>query len=198
MRQLSLLLLLISMVVIASAVPAKEFLTDREIEKIQDNREIDVRVKIYLDAAALRLKSAEDRLVGKEPDAGDPLEFFTPEDMLDGYFRIIKSVMTNLDDAASHKPMLFNGKSDSSEDPKDWQKRIGKALKNLQISTESAATQLQILKKLAEEKKKEELWNLLNNAIEITSGAREGAEFGLSKYPAPSEKGSKKTPRNAK
>ncbi len=182
-RAASLFLLFnITTVVIASAVPAKEFLTDKEIEKIQDNREIDLRVKIYLDAAALRLKTAEERLVGKETEPGDPLEFFTPEDMLDSYFRIIKSVMANLDDAATHKPMLAR-KEAPSADPQDWQKRIGKALKNLRSSTEHAADELQILKKLAEEKKKEELWNLVNNAIEITSGAHEGAVYGLSKQP---------------
>jgi hypothetical protein len=178
-------------VVISLAVAAKEFLTDKEIEKIQDNPEIDLRVKIYLDAAALRLKTAEARLAGQEAEPGDPLEFFTPEDMLDGYFRILKSVMANLDDAAVHKPVLAR-KEAPSLDPQDWQKRIGKALKNLRSSTEHAAGELQILKKLAEEKKKEELWTLVNNAIEITSGAHEGAEYGLSKRSDSLDKDSKK------
>ncbi len=158
----------------AFAAARKEFLTSKEIEAIQDNYEVEARVKIYLNAASLRLKSAEERLVGKEPEPGDPLEFFTPEDMVDAYYRIIKSVMSNLDEAAQ-KPRADRG-------------AIGKALKNLKSSTEKAAEQLQILKKIAEEKRKEELWNLVNNAIEITEGAHDGAEDGLKKMPAPPEK----------
>jgi hypothetical protein len=158
--------------------PSKEFLTSKEIEEIQDAHEIDLRVKIYMDAALLRLQTAEDRLVGKESSPGDPLEYFVPEDMLDGYYRILKSVMINIDEAAQ-KP---------GTDPA----RVRKALKHLKSSTEAAAKQLQILKKLAEEKRKEELWNLVNNAIEITEGAHEGAEYGLSKESAASEKDGKK------
>ncbi len=155
-------------------VSAKEFLTDKEIEKIQDAQEIDARVKIYLEAATLRLKTAEDRLVGKESVEGDPLEFFTPEDMLDGYFRIIKSVMMNLDAAAEK-----GGPNHAL---------LGKALKMLKSATEKNSGQLQILKKLAEEKRKEELWNSINSAIDITNGAHDGAEYGLTKHPAPAEK----------
>ena len=78
------------------AVPsslAKEFLTPDEIFKIQEAQEVEKRIKIYMDAAALRLKTAEERLQGKESVAGDPLEFFTVQEMLDGYNRIIRSVM---------------------------------------------------------------------------------------------------------
>jgi hypothetical protein len=160
--------------------PGKEFLTSKEIEEVQDAREIDTRVKIYMNAALLRLKSAEDRLVGKESSPGDPLEFFMPEDMLDGYYRILKSVMINIDDA--------------SQNPGTHPGAIQKALKHLKSSTEAAAEELQILKKLAEEKRKEELWNLINNAIEITEGAHEGAEYGLSKESGSSKKDGKKKP----
>jgi hypothetical protein len=156
----------------------KEFLTQKEIEGIQDTHDITVKVKIYMDAALLRLRSAEERLVGKETVPGDPLEFFTPEDLLDGYYRILKSTMMNVDDAA--------------QTPKTDRSALGKALKNLKSSTEKAAEQLQILKKIAEEKRKEALWNLVNNAIEITEGAHEGAEYGLTKTPAPPEKERKK------
>jgi len=151
------------------ASPEKEYLTDKEIAKIQDAQEIDERVKIYMEAAALRLKTAEDRLAGKEIPEGDPLEFFTTEDMLDGYYRILRSVMFNLDDVFQ-KP-----------GPR-WE-RLGKALKTLKGATSSADKELKILKKMAEEKQKEELWNLVNQAIDITHGAYEGAEYGLSKQP---------------
>ena len=175
MRHSVLFLILVAVLTIfSSAGTAKEFLTDKEIEMIQDTHEIDRRTKIYLDAAALRLKSAEDRLVGKEPDPGEPLEFFTPEDMLDSYYRILKSVMMNIDEAA--------------QKPGPNQQLIGKALKNLKSATEKADDQLKILKRLSEDKKKEELWNLVNNALEITAGAHDGAEYGLSKESSPADR----------
>jgi hypothetical protein len=69
---------------------------------------------------------------------------------------------------------------------------VGKGLKALKSATEKAAVQLPILKKIAEEKRKEELWNLVNDAIEITDAANEGARYGLTKHPAPDEKEQKK------
>jgi hypothetical protein len=175
-RPSGLLFILILLPIILNTADAsgKEFLTRKEIENIQDTHEIAARVKIYTEAALLRLRSAENRLVGKETVPGDPLEFFTPEDMLDGYYRILKSIMMNLDDAV--------------QNPGTDRGAMGKALKNLKSSTEKAAEHLQILKKIAEDKKKEEFWNLANKAIEITNGAHDGAEYGLSKYPAPPEK----------
>jgi len=146
---------------------AKEFLTPAEILKIQDAPEIDKRIKIYLEAAALRLKTAEERLGGKESGAGDPLEFFTVEEMVEGYYRILRSVMFTLDDAV--------------ERPKDPD-ALAKALKNLKDRTEKDAKSLEILHKIAEEKKKEELWNLVNQATEIASGAHDGAEGGLTRF----------------
>jgi len=168
-RATSLLSLVLATIILAAFLPAKEFLTGKEIEKIQDAQTIDARVKIYLEAAELRLKTAEERLVGKEPAEGDPLEFFTPEDMLDGYFRIIKSVMMNLDEV--------------EEKGGPNKALLGRALKALKSSTEKNSTQLQILKKIAEEKRKEEFWNSVNNAIEITNGALDGAQYGLTKHP---------------
>jgi hypothetical protein len=154
----------------SSPLPGKEFLTEKEIALIQDAQEIDLRIKIYLEAAALRLKTAEERLYGKESLEGDPLEFFTPEDLLDGYYRILRSVMFSLDEAF--------------QKPRSDQAKVRSALKALKKHTEQAAKDLEVLKKVAEEKQKEELWNLVNNAIDINSGAREGADSGLSRLPA--------------
>lgn len=156
--------------------PRKEFLTEQEIEIIQANREINIRVKVYLGFALSRLKAAEDRLTGKESEPGDPFEFFTPEDMLDGYYRIFESVMINLEDAYD--------KSDPIE-----MKKVRSALKTLKKDTETAIPQLEIIKKIAEEKDKEELWNLVNKAINISNGAHEGAETALSKEPDEDKKG---------
>jgi hypothetical protein len=160
------------------AYAQKEILTRAEIEKIQDAQEIEKRTKIYLDAAELRLRAAEERLNGQEAAEGDPLEFFTVEDMLDGYFQILKSVMLNLDDAAQKKVID--------------QEKLTKALKNLKDTTEKATRQLDVLKKMAEEKKLEKVWNLTNRAIDINKGANEGAEMALASRPALPEKKKKK------
>ncbi len=189
MRRLTatVLLFCISLPFAAPAGIAKEFLTSKEIEKIQDAYEIDARVRIYMEAAALRLKTAEERLTGKESVPGDPLEFFTPEDMLDGYYRILKSVMVNLDDAVQN-PGRNSGVRINGEIARNDRQRIGKTLKLLKSETEKDIDELLILKKVAEEKNKEQLSNLVNEAIDITNGAHEGAEYGLSKQPAPPSK----------
>jgi hypothetical protein len=166
-------------VLAASGSPKREFLTEKEIELIQDNYEIHIRVKRYLDFAASRLKVAEERLSGKESEPGDPFEFFTPEDMLAGYYRILESVMLNLEDAYK--------KTDPME-----QRKVQGALKTLKEAMERALKQLEILKTIAEEKNKEELWNLVNKAIDISKGAHEGAESGISKEPDPTDKKTKR------
>ena len=161
------------------SVPAKEFLTELEIKKIQEAQEIDRRVKIYMEAAEFRLKTAQERLSGVESVEGDPLEFFTPEEMLDGYYRILKSVMLNLDDA-------FQG-------PYADLNRINSGLKSLRKTTDKAGNQLEILKRIAEDKKKEELWNLVNRAMDITEGAHEGAVSGLEEIKEISERNRKRS-----
>ncbi len=166
------LLACVGVLVNAPLCTGKEYLTDKEIEAIQINQEVHRRVKLYLGFAELRLKAAEDRLNGIESEGNDPLEFFTPEDMLDGYYRILRSVMLNLDDAYQ------------SPDPRERPK-VRQALKTLKGATEKALRQLEVLKKIAEEKKMEELWNLINQAIDVTNGAHEGAELGISRDPDP-------------
>jgi hypothetical protein len=147
---------------------AKEFLTDKEIEKIQDNQEIDKRVKIYLEAAALRLKTAEERLNGKESLAGEPMEFFSVEDMLEGYFLIIRSIMLNLDGAV--------------QNPGTDRAKLEKALKALKDDAGRRSKDLEILKTMAEDRKMEQAWDLVNKAIEVTTGALEGSELGLAQF----------------
>jgi len=166
-------------VLAVSGSPKREFLTEKEIELIQESYEIDVRVKRYLDFAAARLKVAEERLSGKESEPGDPFEFFSPEDMLTGYYRILESVMLNLEDAYQKNDTLERGK-------------VQRALKTLKVAMERALKQLEILKTIAEEKNKEEFWNLVNKAIDISKGALEGAESGISKEPDPADKKSPK------
>jgi hypothetical protein len=152
----------------ASYAAGREYLTSQEIEKIQDNQGIDFRVKLYLEFAALRLKIAEDKLNGVEFPAGDPFELITPEEVLDAYYHILRSTMINVDDA------------NQNPNPRNVPK-VQLALKTLKTATEKALVQLGILKRIAEEKKKEELWNLVNKAIDVTNGAHEGAESGITK-----------------
>jgi hypothetical protein len=155
----------------AMARATKEFLTPQEIARIQDAQEIDLRIKVYLEAAALRMKTVAERLAGKESVPEDPLEFFSVEDMLDGYYRILHAVMLNLEDA--------------SKNPKTDLKKFQSAMKNLKTATEAAGKQLEGLKKITEEQRKEEAWKLISRAIEITKGAHDGAANSLtSKHPS--------------
>jgi len=145
----------------------KEFLTAEEIEKIQDAQEISQRVKIYMLAASLRLKTAADRLSGKESSPGDPLEFFSVEDLINGYYRILHAVMLNLDDA--------------SRNPATDPDKMQAALKNLKSVADASVKPLEVLKKTAEEMRREEMWKLAVQAIEINNGAREGAAAAIKK-----------------
>jgi hypothetical protein len=158
---------------IAHGFSWKESLTPYEIIQMQENKNIDIRVRLYMDAAARRLKTAQERLAGKEPEEGEPFELYTPEDFLDIYCQIFKTVMTNLDAIA--------------EQPRT-KENLGKALKDLKEGSEKNSKALEILKRYAEDQKKEELWNAVNRAIEITADAKSGAEYGLTKHPAPPEK----------
>ncbi len=169
------LVLLSSQAFASGVLRDKEYLTPKEISDIQDAQELDRRVKIYLEAADLRLKTAEERLNGKESPPDDPMEFFSVEDMLDGYYKIIRSVMLNLDDAYQ--------KSGADRE------KLVKALKNLKSTTERAQKSLAILKKMAEDKRLEEVWNAANRAIDINKGALEGAQQGLAGTPEPEKKG---------
>lgn len=163
-----------ALILTAGTGGAKEFLTDKEIEKIQDNQEIDKRTKIYLEAAQLRLKTAEERLNGKESVAGEPLEFFSVEDLIEGYFFIFRSIMLNLDGAV--------------QNPGTDRDKLEKALKALKEDTGKRAKDLEILKTMAEDRKMEELWNLISRAIDVTTGAREGSELGLSQFSSSKKK----------
>jgi hypothetical protein len=153
--------------------PGKEPLTPTEIIQVQENKNIDIRVRLYMDAAFRRLKTAEERLAGKEPEEGDPFELYTAEEFIDAYCQIFKTVMINLD-AIAEQPH-------TRENP-------GKALKVLKEGSEKNGKELEILKRYAEDQKKEQLWNAVNRAIEMTADAKSGAEFGLTKHPAPPEK----------
>jgi hypothetical protein len=159
------------------AVTAAEFLTNKELEKLREAQRIDLRAHVYVEAAELRLKTAEERLLGKEPTVGDPLELFAPEDMLDAYYRIIDSIMFNVDDAIETRRRGDKNK-------------IKKALKILSKAAEASMKRLRILERIAEEK--EGLWDRVSRAIDITEMLQEGVEYGLSEESGLFEK--KKSP----
>lgn len=146
---------------------AAEFLTDEEIELVQITQKINSRVDVYLRAAALRLDSAEARILGEETEPEDPLEYLTPEDMLDGYYRIIDSVMLNLENTYN-KTKIVEGD-------------LRKALKDLRTHTKKSLRKLEFLEEIAKEQDRKELLRLIHRAIDITNGAHEGAAHALKK-----------------
>jgi len=146
---------------------ARDFLTEQEIRRMQNTQDIDRRTEIYMTAAALRLGTALDRFNGKESEPGDAMEFFSQEDMLDDYCKIAERIMLIVDDAF--------------ESPRRRENiNIKKALNTLKSGSSDNLKKLSALGKLAEEKRKEKLWDLVNRAIDITGGLLEGAEEGLS------------------
>jgi hypothetical protein len=162
---------LIAAILIAGSVTATfgyrggEFLTESEIDAIRRNQKIDPRVKLYLRAALLRLTSARARMTGQETLPGDPLEYFTPEDMLDGYYKILNSVMFNIEDASRKIPPDRGG--------------VRKALKHLESQMKKAVPELESMEKMAVDKNEPEMTRLIQRAIEISKGALEGAEQAL-------------------
>jgi hypothetical protein len=152
---------------------SKESLTPDEILQVQENKALDIRVKLYMDAAGRRIAAAQQRLAGKEPEEGEPFELYSPEDFIDSYCQILKTVMNNLDEVYK-KPRT--------------RENLGKALKNLKNGTERNGKELAILKRYAEDQKNEELWKAVNHAIEMNDDAHNGAEYGLSHQTSPDEK----------
>jgi hypothetical protein len=145
---------------------ARDFLTEQEIKRMQNTQDIDRRTNIYMDAALLRLRTAQDRFDGKESVPGDEMEFFSQEDMLDDYYRIIDRVMLIVGDAF--------------ESPRRRENiNIKKALNTLKSESSDNLKKLAELMKLAGEKQKEGLRNRVNRAIDITGGLLDGAEEGL-------------------
>ena len=146
---------------------ARDFLTEKEITRMQNTQDIDKRTGIYMDAASLRLRTALDRFEGKESEPGDAMEFYSQEDMLDDYYKIMDRVMLVVGDAF--------------ESPRRRENiNIKKALQTLKSESSGNLKILSALMKLTEEKRKAELWSSVNRAIAITGGVLDGAEEGLS------------------
>jgi hypothetical protein len=152
-------------------------LSEKEIALVQENKAIDLQVKIYMEAAGQRIRTAQQRLGGKEPEEGEPFELYSPVDLIDSYCQILKIVMSHLDEIY---------KSPRARDS------LGGALKALKKGTEANSKELAILKRYAEDQKNEQLWNALNRAIEMTDDAHSGAEYGLSNQSSPEKEKSRR------
>ena len=150
-----------------SGALARDFLTEQETKRLQNTQDIDKRTGIYMTAASLRLGAALDRFEGKESEPGDAMEFFSQEDMLDDYYKISEHVMLIVDDAFESQRRRENI-------------NIKKALNTLQSESRDNLKKLTALRKLSEEKRREELWDRIDRAIDITVGLMDGAKEGLS------------------
>ena len=134
---------------------------------MQNNQDIDRRTNIYMEAATLRLRTAQERFDGKESNPGDAMEFYSQEDMLDDYYKIMERVMLIIDDAF--------------ESPRRRENiNIKRALNTLKSESSGNIERLLALMKLAEEKQKDDLWKRLGRAVDITEGILDGADEGLS------------------
>jgi len=149
-----------------SDAPARDFLTDREINRMQNVQDIDRRTDIFMDAAALRLRTAQDRFEGKESKPGDAMEFYSQEDMLDDYYKIMDRVMLVVGDAFEYPRQRENV-------------NIKRTLNTLKSKSPDNLERLSVLKKLAGEKQRSDLLNRIDRAIDITEGIIDGAEEGL-------------------
>ena len=152
----------------ASGAVARDFLTAQENVLLQKNQDIDKRTGIFMDAAALRLGTALDRFEGRESEPGAALEFFSQEEMLDDYCKIIDNVMLVVGDAFESPRRKENT-------------NIKKALQTLKSESSGNLKKLAVLKNFSEEKRKKELLNRVNQAIEVTEDLLDGAEEGLAK-----------------
>lgn len=151
-----------------SAISGRELLTGKEIEQLRLYRELDKRVEIYLKAADLRLDTLRQRLAGQESKEGDPLEFQSTLDLLEGYISAMRSIMANIDEAVGYK--------------KEFGRELVKALEKLKESSEKYQPRLEEILKEAAKRKDQQLYRQAERAIELTRGAAEGASIGLERW----------------
>lgn len=141
--------------------------TEEEYGKVQDAQKLVKRVEAFLEIAASRLDEIDRRREGHEWDKEEPnpLEFYTYEDLLHGYYRAIEGVMVNIDEKAKNK----------TEEEKD----IRKALKSLKEKIDDFLPRLQTLEDLVREQKDLPLYKQYREAIRSSEIARKGALYGL-------------------
>jgi hypothetical protein len=156
----------------STEIPGDQF-TNVETQKLRDNQDLGHRVGILLTIAETRLAEIGRRMkkqewTEKEPN---PLEFYTPEQMIHAYERAVDAVMINIDEKAKYK----------LAPPKE----IRKALEKLSEKITAFEPQLAPVKELAVQTKDEILYREVLRAEKTTGIARKGALYGLG---APSAK----------
>jgi hypothetical protein len=145
---------------------ARDYLSDKEIELLQDTRSVAKRTRISMNAAALRLKTASDKLFNKEYEAGDPMELLLPEEVMEDYCKILHSVQLNVAYAVE-KPHRTGNET------------VEKALTTLKEETEKALRSLEVLQRIAKEKQRDTLLDHIQDAIELTQETLDDASEKL-------------------
>lgn len=147
---------------------SREFLSEKEIDQIREAQELDRRTELYLKFAALRLAAFKSRMAGFESKEGDPMEFYSPADMIYGFGQCLRAVEDTIDDALTSKRVEA--------------KPLVKALNLLKDYATQSLPELDKATQLAVNKKDEALYKSVQKAIEITKAAVEGSTEGLRLY----------------
>ncbi len=149
-----------------SGISGDQF-TDAEYEKLRDAQEIRNRVKVFLEIAESRLdeldRRREEREWDKEED--NPLEFFTPGQLLRAYNRAVVGTMVNIDERAKYKTSP--------------EKDIRKALEAVNKKASEFIPRLESVRQYAIDRKDEELFLEWREAKKQSDIALKGSQFGL-------------------
>ena len=149
-----------------STITGDQF-TDREYEKIQLAQELPKRVDAFLEIARHRMRELRRRLEKKEwkDKKPNPLEFFTPAQLVHAYWRALEGVMVNIDEKARYHSAP--------------EKEIRKTLKKLNSSVLDFMPQLEPIQQWAKRTGDEELIREVLQAEKTTEIARKGSQLGL-------------------
>ncbi len=154
----------------ATRTLAQDWLTPLELEQFRETEGGDKRIAFYLKVIKLRIESASQRLAGKSSKPGDPLEFFSINDMANSCFQALRASMVEIQDQISYRhlrgPELVGG------------------LKALKAAAKSLQPFFQNMQKVAIEKKDETLYKMAKDGLEYCDSALRGVETALKKYGA--------------
>ncbi|MFQ5740356.1 MAG: hypothetical protein ACE5JX_15215 [Acidobacteriota bacterium] len=153
----------------SSGVSGDQF-TQAEYEKIQLAQKLSNRVKVFLKIAESRLREISTRIRDhqekeQDPKESNPLEFFTPAQMVHAYSKAIDGVMVNIDDRAKRKT--------------ESKKEIHKSLKQLNKRILKFIPQLEAFQEFALQTRDEELYREVQKAMKTSDIARKGSQLGL-------------------
>ncbi len=151
---------------IKSSISGDQF-TDAEFELLRDAQELKERVEVFLNIAEARLDEIERRTAGIEWDKEDPnpLEFYTYAQLTRAYQRSLEGIMINIDEKATRKTAP--------------EKEIKKSLKMLNSRIQTFIPRLEPVKKLAEDRRDEDLHVEWREAWKSSQQALKGSQYGL-------------------